>query len=111
MVGVLKTVLAYGLLFGLGTAGVIWARMAALRPDPEVEQLLNSPRAVTKATEQLVGSVGDAGKGKSPLVAAAEAPRQPVEEPSRTVIGDRRPLPRPLRDRGSGGSTGWTRDA
>lgn len=73
MVGVLKKVLAYGLLFGLGTAGVIWARVAALRPDPEVEQLLNSPSAVAKATEQLVGSVGDAGKGKSPLVAAAEA--------------------------------------
>jgi hypothetical protein len=45
MVGLLKKVPAYGLVFGLGTAGVIWARVAALRPDPDAERVLNSPGA------------------------------------------------------------------
>jgi hypothetical protein len=73
MVGVLKNVLAYGLVFGLGTAGVIWARVAALRPDPEAERVLNSPGVIERVLAQARDDSADAGTGKPPLVAAAEA--------------------------------------
>jgi hypothetical protein len=99
---VIKNVLAYGLVFGLGTAGVIWARVAALRSDPEAERVLNSPGVIEKALARARGDSADSGEDKPPLVAAAEtlaqylnppAPPTAKRSPPRPRVAPRKPAP------------------
>jgi hypothetical protein len=93
MLRVLKNVLAYGLVFGMGTAGVIWARVAGLRPDPEAERVLNSPGVIEKALARARENAAATGQGKPPLVAAAEAFALYLNPPEPPAA--KRPVPRP----------------
>lgn len=71
--GRLKRVAWNGLIAALAVGVAAFSRALALRPDPAVEQLLNSPDPVALAIDSLRRWPEATATSKSPLVVQAEA--------------------------------------
>jgi len=71
--GRLKRVAWNALIAALAVGVAAFSRALALRPDPAVEQLLNSPYPVALAIDSLRRRPEETAASKSPLVVQAEA--------------------------------------